>query len=111
MVVVFDGLATEPCAYKVAVDFEKMGEQEVDYLAKKLRRQGATCWRSAASPASSSTTTSSKGIHDDAAKESGIKIVGSVHGNWTQTVAQKEVAGILPTLPEIKAVVDQGGDG
>jgi len=26
-------------------------------------------------------------------------------------VAQKEVAGILPSLPEIKAVVTQGGDG
>jgi ribose transport system substrate-binding protein len=40
-----------------------------------------------------------------------FKVVGSVHGNWTQTVAQKEVAGILPTLPPIAAVVTQGGDG
>ncbi|MBX6324207.1 MAG: hypothetical protein IRY94_20520 [Rhodospirillaceae bacterium] len=37
--------------------------------------------------------------------------MGSVHGNWTQTIAQKEVASILPSLPPIDAVVTQGGDG
>jgi len=40
-----------------------------------------------------------------------FKIVGSVHGDWAQDVAQKAVAGILPSLPEIAAVVTQGGDG
>ena len=34
-----------------------------------------------------------------------------VHGDWAQEVAQKAVAGILPSLPEVKAVVTQGGDG
>jgi ribose transport system substrate-binding protein len=34
-----------------------------------------------------------------------------VHGDWDQAVAQRAVAGILPSLPEIHAVVTQGGDG
>ena len=37
--------------------------------------------------------------------------MGSVNGDWAQDVAQKAVAGILPSLPEIAAVVTQGGDG
>jgi len=40
-----------------------------------------------------------------------FKIVGSVTGNWDQTTAQKAVASILPSLPPVVGVVDQGGDG
>ena len=53
----------------------------------------------------------SKGINETVAKYPQFKIVGSVHGDWAQEVAQKAVAGILPSLPEVKAVVTQGGDG
>ncbi len=52
-----------------------------------------------------------KGIVEGFKQYPDIKIVGSVHGNWTQTIAQKAVAGILPTLPDVAAVVTQGGDG
>ncbi|RUV35036.1 ABC transporter substrate-binding protein, partial [Mesorhizobium sp. M7A.F.Ca.MR.228.00.0.0] len=31
--------------------------------------------------------------------------------DWDQTTAQKAVATILPSLPDIVGVVDQGGDG
>ncbi len=34
-----------------------------------------------------------------------------MHGDWAQDVAQKAVAGMLPSLPEVAAVVTQGGDG
>ncbi len=53
----------------------------------------------------------SAGIHEGTAENSQFKIVGSVHGDWAQDVAQKAVAGILPSLPEIAGVVTQGGDG
>src|SRR5665811_432497 len=33
-VVSFDGIVTEPCAYRVVVDFKAMGEQEVEQMAK-----------------------------------------------------------------------------
>ncbi len=35
----------------------------------------------------------------------------SVTGDWDQTTAQKAVATVLPSLPPIVGVVDQGGDG
>ena len=40
-----------------------------------------------------------------------FKIVGSVEGDWDQTTAQKAVATVLPSLPDIVGIVDQGGDG
>ena len=40
-----------------------------------------------------------------------FKIVCSVTGDWDQTTAQKAVATVLPSLPPIVGVVDQGGDG
>ncbi len=40
-----------------------------------------------------------------------FKIVSSVTGDWDQTTAQKAVATVLPSLPPIVGVVDQGGDG
>src|SRR5205085_2296744 len=34
VVVSFDGTVTEPCAYRVVVDFKDMGKQEVEQMAK-----------------------------------------------------------------------------
>ncbi len=34
-----------------------------------------------------------------------------MQGDWTQTVAQKSVAGVLPSIPQVVGVVTQGGDG
>ena len=35
-VVSFDGIVTEPCAWRVKVDFKKMGADEIAYLAGRL---------------------------------------------------------------------------
>src|SRR5438105_13907906 len=40
-----------------------------------------------------------------------FKIVSSVEGDWDQTTAQKAVATVLPSLPDVIGIVDQGGDG
>src|SRR4028118_1376414 len=33
IVVSFDGIVTEPCAYRIAVDFQEMGRKQVEYLS------------------------------------------------------------------------------
>src|SRR5688572_3232535 len=35
-VVSFDGIVTEPCAWRIAVDFKEMGRSQVEYLSNKL---------------------------------------------------------------------------
>jgi ribose transport system substrate-binding protein len=109
-VVVFDSLATAPCAYKVAYDYTSMGRMEVDYVAKKLNSKG-NLLEIRGIAGTSVDDDIHKGIEEEIKKYPGMKIVGSVHGNWTQSIAQKEVAGVLPSLPPVDAVVTQGGDG
>jgi ribose transport system substrate-binding protein len=110
IVVSFDGIVNEPCAWRVAVDFAKMGEVQVDYLNEKMK-DGGNLLEIRGLAGVSVDDNISKGIHAGVDEYKQFKIVGSVHGDWAQEVAQKAVAGILPSLPEIKAVVTQGGDG
>ena len=93
-VVSFDGIVTEPCAWRIAVDFKEMGRGQVEYLAGVFVDDEI-----------------SAGIHAGVAQFPQFKIVGSVHGDWAQDVAQRAVAGVLPSLPEVAGVVTQGGDG
>ena len=109
VVVTFDGIATEPCAYRIAVDFKKLGSMQIDYFKSRGLKGNLLEIRGLAGVFVDDEIHS--GIESGVAADPDFKIVGSVHGNWTQTVAQKEVAGILPTLPEVIGVATQGGDG
>jgi ribose transport system substrate-binding protein len=109
-VVSFDGVVTEPCAWRIAVDFKKMGADQLDYLAGRMP-DGGNVLEIRGLAGVFVDDEIHAGIEAGVAKHPQFKIVGSVHGDWTQEVAQKNVAGILPSLPEIAAVVTQGGDG
>ena len=109
-VVSFDGVVTEPCAWRIAVDFKQMGKDEVIYLADKLP-DGGNLLEIRGLAGVFVDDEISAGIHEGVAENPQFQIVGSVHGDWAQDVAQKAVAGILPSLPEIHGVVTQGGDG
>ena len=111
VVVAFDGLVTEPCAYKVTVDLAgTYGAEEIRQIARRLPNGGNLLYvRGLAGTSIDADIT--KGVEAEIAKHPNLKIVSSVNGNWDQTTAQKAVATVLPSLPEIAAVVDQGGDG
>ncbi|MDP3895376.1 MAG: substrate-binding domain-containing protein, partial [Mesorhizobium sp.] len=109
-VVSFDGIVTEPCAWRIAVDFKQMGKDQVIYLKDKMPNGGNLLEIRGLAGVFVDDAISS-GIHEGVAENPQFKIVGSVHGDWAQDVAQKAVAGILPSLPEVAAVVTQGGDG
>ena len=110
VVVAFDGLVTEPCATKVTVDLAgTYGAEEVRQIAKRLPNGGNLLYiRGLAGTSIDDDIT--KGVKAELAKHPNLKIVGEVYGNWDQTTAQKAVATVLPSLPEIAAVIDQGGD-
>lgn len=110
-VVSFDGIVTEPCAWRIAVDFKQMGKDQLTYLAEKLPEGGKLLEIRGLAGVFVDDEISA-GIHEGVAENPQFEIVGSVHGDWAQDVAQKAVAGILPSLPEdIVGVVTQGGDG
>ncbi|MEZ5845468.1 MAG: ABC transporter substrate-binding protein [Geminicoccaceae bacterium] len=111
VVVSFDGIVTEPCAWRIAVDFRQMGKDEVLYLSERLP-DGGNLLEIRGLAGVFVDDAISAGIHEGVAETGKFEIVGSVHGNWAQDVAQKAVAGILPSLPDnIVGVVTQGGDG
>lgn len=109
-VVSFDGIVTEPCAWRIAVDFKKMGKDEIEFLKAKMP-EGGNLLEIRGLAGVFVDDEISAGIHEGVAENPQFKIVGSVHGDWAQDVAQKAVAGILPSLPEVAGVVTQGGDG
>ncbi len=110
IVVSFDGIVDEPCAWRIAVDFAEMGRGQVEYLAGKLP-EGGNLLEIRGLAGVFVDDEISAGIHAGVAEYPQFTIVGSVHGDWAQDVAQRAVAGILPSLPEIVGVVTQGGDG
>lgn len=110
VVVSFDGIVTEPCAWRIAVDFHQMGADQIAYLAERLP-DGGNLLEIRGLAGVFVDDEISAGIHAGVEEHSQFEIVGSVHGDWAQDVAQRAVAGILPSLPEIAGVVTQGGDG
>jgi ribose transport system substrate-binding protein len=110
VVVSFDGIVTEPCAYRIAVDFKQMGAVQLDYLAERMP-EGGNVLEIRGLAGVFVDDEIHAGIEEGVKTHDKFKIVGSVHGDWAQAVAQKAVAGVLPSLPEVAAVVTQGGDG
>jgi ribose transport system substrate-binding protein len=110
IVVSFDGVVTAPSAWKIDFDYGDMIFDQMTYLNKRLNGKGNILEiRGIAG------TSIDPNMHNGAIKGEkeypGLKVVASVYGNWTQTVAQKAVASVLPTLPKIDGVITQGGDG
>ncbi len=110
VVVSFDGIVTEPCAYRVVVDFEDMGRQEIEQM-KAFHPEGGNLLEIRGLAGTSIDEAIHKGLLAGVEANPQFKIVNSVTGNWDQTTAQKAVATVLPSLPDIVGVVTQGGDG
>src|SRR5271155_5336149 len=110
VVVSFDGIVTEPCAWRVVVDFKDMGKQEVVEMAK-FQPKGGNLLEIRGLAGTSIDDAIHAGILDGVKEHPDFKIVSSVTGDWDQTTAQKAVATVLPSLPPLVGVVDQGGDG
>src|SRR6202045_132680 len=109
-VVSFDGIVTEPCAYRVVVDFKDMGKQEVAEMAK-FQPKGGNLLEIRGLAGTSIDDAIHAGILEGVKEHPDFKIISSVTGDWDQTTAQKAVATVLPSLPPIIGRVDQGGDG
>ena len=109
-VVSFDGIVTAPCAWRLQVDFPKMGGGEVDYLATRLP-SGGNLLEIRGLAGTSIDAAIHDGIAGGVKQHPNFHIVSTVYGNWTSTVAQKAVAGVLSGLPKIDGIVTQGGDG
>jgi ribose transport system substrate-binding protein len=110
VVVSFDGIVTEPCAWRVVVDFKDMGKQEVEQMAK-FQPKGGNLLEIRGLAGTSIDQAIHDGIAEGVKAHPEFKLVNSVEGDWDQTTAQKAVASVLPSLADVVGIVDQGGDG
>src|SRR5262249_36051754 len=95
---------------RVVSDLKDRGKQEVEQMAK-FQPKGGNLLEIRGLAGTSIDEAIHQGILDGVAAHPEFKIVGSVTGDWDQTTAQKAVATVLPSLPDVIGVVDQGGDG
>ena len=109
-VVVFDSLATAECAYKVAFDYETYGTLEAEFMAEQLGGEGNLLMVRGL-PGNTVDEDIYNGVQSVLADNPGMKLVGEVYGEWTESTAQQEVAKILPSLPKIDGVFTEGNDG
>lgn len=107
-VVVFDALASAPCAYKLTPNFVQYGEEQAKYIAEQLGGKGNLVEVRGIS-GSAPDEEIHEGITKVLADYPDMKIVATVDGEASQTTAQQAVRSALGSLPEVDAVLTQGG--
>src|SRR3954462_10479518 len=85
-VVSFDGIVTEPCAWRVVVDFKDYGKQEVVQMAK-FQPKGGNLLEIRGLAGTSIDAAIHSGILERVKENPQFKIVSTVEGDWYQTTA------------------------
>jgi ribose transport system substrate-binding protein len=107
-VISFDSVASAPCNYQLNFDFKGYKREQTEWILKKIGGKGNII-----------VVRGVKGSAPDAdmygAEEAvlknypDVKVVATVYGQATASVAQSAVANALPSLPHVDAVLGQGG--
>jgi ribose transport system substrate-binding protein len=108
VVVSFDGTVTSDKSYNLNYDFPGLGSRMVDLVADGIGDKGnVLIVRGLAGTVIDDQAY--QGTIDALAKHPGIMVAGTVQGDWDDATAQSAVARLLPTLPQIDAVLVNGG--
>ena len=107
-IVSFDSVASAPCNYQLNFDFKGYKKEEAEWVFKKLGGKGNVL--QVRGVKGSAPDNDMFNAQEAALKENpGIKVVATVYGQATASVAQSAIANVLPSLPHIDAVLGQGG--
>jgi ribose transport system substrate-binding protein len=107
-VISFDSIARSPYAYKLDFDFVKLETTAGTYIAKLLHGHGnVVLVRGIAG--SDPDIVMYSGMQKVLKRYPGLKVVSTVYGQATTSVAESKLSAILPSLPKIDAVLDEGG--
>jgi ribose transport system substrate-binding protein len=107
-VVSFDSVASAPCNYQLNFDFKGYKKDEAEWVFKKLGGKGNVL--QVRGVKGSAPDNDMFNAQEVALKEfPDIKVVATVYGQATASVAQSAIANVLPSLPHIDAVLAQGG--
>jgi ribose transport system substrate-binding protein len=98
VVVAYDGVIEEPCAYNVHIDQSEWGRVTAEWLADKLGGKGNIVMITGVN-GTSVDTLRNKAAREVFAKNPNIKIIAEANGMWSQAVARTELSKIVATRP------------
>jgi len=107
-VISFDSVASAPCAYRLTFDFTGYKKEQAEYVMKRLNGKGnIIVVRGVKGSAPDNLMYSAQ--EEVLKKYPDVKVVATVYGQATASVAQAAIANVLPSLPRVDAVLAQGG--
>ncbi len=108
IVISFDSVASAPCNYQLNFDFQGYKELQAEAVFKMLGGKGNVIQvRGVKGSAPDETMyAAQKAVLE---RYPDIKVVATVHGQATASVAQAAITNVLPSLPRVDAVLAQGG--
>lgn len=107
-VLAFDSIVSAPCSYKLNFDFKGYMTTLTDDVMKMIGGKGniiVVRGVKGSAPDNDMYSAQMAALK----KFPGVKVVATVYGQATGSVAQAAVANVLPSLPHISAVLGQGG--
>jgi ribose transport system substrate-binding protein len=112
-VVSYDAYASSNRSHNIGFDFGSWGRNNAEFVENHLGGAGKAQGNVLIVNLSLGAT-AGKLIRDEYAKflerNPGIKLVGEVEGQATRSVAQRNVAQVVPGLPKLDAVLGAGGN-
>lgn len=96
VVVAYDSIISEPCAYNTTIDQDAAGRKPAEWLVKQLNGKGNVIVITGV-PGTSVDIARTAAAKDVFAKNPGIKVIAEANGMWSQAVARTELAKILAT--------------
>jgi len=110
IVIAYDSIIEEPCAYNVHIDQRSWGEQSAQWLVDELDGKGRVVMVGGV-PGTTVDTLRNEGAKSVFAKYPDIEVVAEASGLWSQAVGRTELSKIIATRPwdEIDGVWMQVG--
>lgn len=96
LVIAYDSIITEPCAFNVHIDQRAWGAKSAEWLVKQLDGKGKVIMINGV-PGTTVDVLRIEGAKEVFAKNPGIEIVAEANGMWSQAVARTELSKILAT--------------
>ncbi|MDD3346754.1 substrate-binding domain-containing protein [Oscillibacter sp.] len=109
-VIVNDGPVTTDKCYQINFDYKGAIMPAAQYIVDRLGGKGNVLISRGIAGVESDTNFYA-GMREVLDKYPDIHIVAEVYGQWTGSIAQKEISSVLPSLDQVDAVLGEGGDG
>lgn len=105
-----DGPVTSQLPYELVCDLKSTGKALTDYIAQRLNGSGNILnVRGVAGTGGDQSFQA--GVEESLKAHPGLKVINTVYGNWDNATTSSRLSSILPGLPKIDAVIQQGGEG